>query len=131
MDVKDKVALVTGGARGIGKAYTEALLKRGAKVKFNFTTRTALLPPLPPIFSNKLFENIGGKGGNIDTEEIYWRLEPRLITWINSYPLDKMSAISQTIYSDAFSRMKSFVFSLKISLKFVLMDPINNNLALV
>ena len=47
-------------------------------------------------------------------------------------PLDKMAAISQTIFSDAFSWMKSFVLKLiKISLKFVPKGPIDNNPALV
>ena len=33
MDLKNKVALVTGGADGIGRAYCEELLKNGAKVR--------------------------------------------------------------------------------------------------
>ena len=34
MDFQDKVCIVTGGSRGIGKSITEALLKKGAKVLF-------------------------------------------------------------------------------------------------
>ena len=33
MDVKDKVAIVTGGSGGIGFATVQTLLKHGAKVK--------------------------------------------------------------------------------------------------
>ena len=43
-------------------------------------------------------------------------------------PLDKMAAISQTIFLDAFSWMKSLI---KVSLKFVAKIPIDNNTALV
>ena len=50
---------------------------------------------------------------------------------VNSSPLDKMAAITQKIFSDAFSWMKSFVFWLKISLKFVPKGPIDNSPALV
>lgn len=32
MDIKDKIAIVTGGASGLGRATTEAMLQRGAKV---------------------------------------------------------------------------------------------------
>ena len=47
------------------------------------------------------------------------------------FPWTKMAAISQTIFSYAFSWMKTFVFLIKISLKFVLKGPIDNNPALV
>ena len=33
MQITDKVALVVGGARGIGQAYCNALLEKGAKVE--------------------------------------------------------------------------------------------------
>ena len=47
-------------------------------------------------------------------------------------PLDKMASISQTISSDAFSLMKSFVFWLdRTSLKFAPNGPIDSNQALV
>ena len=46
------------------------------------------------------------------------------------FPLDKMVALSQTILSDAFSWMKSFVFKKK-SLEFVAKGPIDNNPAFV
>lgn len=32
MDIKGKVALVTGGATGLGRAFCDELLKHGAKV---------------------------------------------------------------------------------------------------
>ena len=43
---------------------------------------------------------------------------------LNSSPLDKMAAISQTIFSDAFLLMKSFLFLLIFSLKLAPKGPI-------
>ena len=42
-----------------------------------------------------------------------------------------MAAISQTTFSDAFSRMKNLCILIRISLKFVLRGPIDNNWSLV
>ena len=50
---------------------------------------------------------------------------------IDSSPLDKIAAISQTIYSDAFMWMKNYIFFIKNSPKFIPKGPTDNNLALV
>ena len=51
---------------------------------------------------------------------------------VNLFPMDKMAAISQTVFSYAFSWMKRFVFWLKFRWqKFVPMGPIDNNPAMV
>ena len=42
-----------------------------------------------------------------------------------------MAAISQTVFSDVFPWMSSFVFLIKISLIYVPKGPIDNNPALV
>ena len=57
-------------------------------------------------------------------------MERSLLTHL---PLDKMAAILQTLFPNAFSSMKSLVFCIliKIALKFVPNVPIDNNPALV
>ena len=52
-----------------------------------------------------------------------------LLQHLTHLPLDKMSAVSQTIFSDAFSWMKSLVFWLKFH--WSLLGPIDNNPALM
>ena len=47
--------------------------------------------------------------------------------WFNSSPLDEMAAISQTLFSCAFSWTKSVVFFITISLKFVPNGPMTIN----
>lgn len=37
MNISSKVALVTGAAEGLGKAFAEALLKKAAKASMNIT----------------------------------------------------------------------------------------------
>ena len=49
----------------------------------------------------------------------------------NLSPVEKMAAILQTTFLNAFSWMKSFVFRFKISLKLVPKGPIDNQSALV
>ena len=53
MHVNGKVALVTGAAQGIGRAFAEALLHKGAKVRAasgrrNFSAHPEAHPPPPP-----------------------------------------------------------------------------------
>ena len=54
-----------------------------------------------------------------------------LIDALTHLPLDKMAAISQTTFSNAFSWKKMLDFFTELSLKFVPKGPIDNNLALV
>ena len=69
-----------------------------------------------------------------DTELVSYSIavsSPWGIWHLTHLPLDKMATISKTIFSDAFLWMKSFVFWLKMSLKSLQKDPINNIPALV
>ena len=73
---------------------------------------------------------------SIDENEFYiWRLQDDgyCVSALTHLSLDKMATVSQTIYSDTFSSMQSFVFWLKfyISSTFVPRGPINNNPALI
>ena len=51
--------------------------------------------------------------------------------FLNSSPMDKMVVFSRTIFSDAFSWRKSFIFWFLLSRKFDPKVPIDNNSALV
>ena len=53
------------------------------------------------------------------------------IHMLTHHPLDKIAAVSQTIFSDAFSWVKKKCILIKISLKFIPKGPIDNNPALV
>ena len=54
------------------------VIKRGSSRQY--ISSVSILPPLPPIFSNSLFENIGGKGGNraVLVVKLHFTLAPRL-----------------------------------------------------
>ena len=73
--------------------------------------------------------------GAVYSDELHLRYSHTLLTRrslrpsLTDLPLDNMTAISQTIFLDDFSWMKSSVFN--ISLKFVPTGPIDNNPALV
>ena len=58
-------------------------------------------------------------------------MDPNALVLLIHLPLDKMAAISQTMFSDAFSWMKSFVVWLQFYLKFVPKGPNDNKPALV
>ena len=45
MYVKGSVAIITGGARGLGKAFAEALLTRGGKVRLCLKSLNVMLKP--------------------------------------------------------------------------------------
>lgn len=55
MDLKGKVAIVTGGARDIGKAVSKALAKQGAKVVINYFDNETQ--------ANETLREIEGEGG--------------------------------------------------------------------
>src|SRR5437899_3233694 len=57
MDFKDKVVLVTGGSRGIGRACAVAFAKRGATVVVNYAGNEAAATE-----TVKLVSDAGGKG---------------------------------------------------------------------
>ena len=65
-------------------------------------------------------------------ESVWWRLNMQIHGgWLTNFSLEKMAAISQMIFSDAFLSMTNFCILIIISLKFVPKGPINNSPALV
>lgn len=43
MHLQEKIAVISGGARGLGRAYTEAILKAGGKVQRSIPVTLLLL----------------------------------------------------------------------------------------
>ena len=79
--------------------------------------------------------NLNQKIFTVENEFDTCRLQDNgyFVSVLTHLSLDKMAAISETIYSDAFSSMESCVFRLRfyISSTFVARGPINNNPTLV
>ena len=61
----------------------------------------------------------------------FWKLKLLQFLFINLSPLDKMAAISQKTFSDAFLWMKIFLFWLRFQWSLFPKGPIDNNQALV
>ena len=54
MELKDKVAIVTGGASGLGRATTEEMISRGAKVVIFDTSGAEIARATSPAYRNEM-----------------------------------------------------------------------------
>ena len=90
---------------------TDVIWRHGAEPKLTQVMVCCLT--VPSHYLNQCWRIINGvlwhsdEGNFTSTHELY----PQHV--LTHFPLDKMAAISQTIFSDAFSWMKNFVFWLK------------------
>ena len=88
-------------------------LSRYEEFHHNDKTVTSFIMGIPKLVGRHLYIETA-PGSSLQVQKL-----PRIMQWsfcshsINSSPLYKMAAISQTIISDAFSWMKIFVFWLK------------------
>jgi 3-oxoacyl-[acyl-carrier protein] reductase len=66
MKLKDKIAVVTGGTRGIGKAIVQALARQGALVLFTYISSDAQAQELEASLGK---ENLKAKGFKVDVKD--------------------------------------------------------------
>lgn len=94
MHVNGKVALVTGAAQGIGRAFAEALLHKGAKVSVGAGPRETCLPS--PRLAHRLEDSRRARGWGVGV------LRPRLPTLplSNAAGADGLDQTSQAVARD-------------------------------
>ena len=88
MRLQDRVAIVTGASRGIGKSISELYAKEGAKITINYnkSEKEALLVA-------EELEKISKKHPELKQIKLLYKLDKALILKISDRVLDKMGAI--------------------------------------
>ena len=115
MRLKDKVVVVTGGTRGIGKAIVETFAREGAKVLFTYLNNEALAKEIQEFLQKNNFK---AEGSKVDVRNFF-----RVAQWKEDI-LDKYGVVDILINNAGITKDKSLAMMSKSDWD----DVINTNL---